>query len=69
MDKSNTIRYDIYYHLILIAKKVDMVRAIFKDVKQLKEQFASAPLTNEQMQKVLRSLHEGLVAGKHRFVQ
>ncbi|XP_065205728.1 eukaryotic translation initiation factor 3 subunit M [Planococcus citri] len=65
LDKSNPIRYDIYYHLILIAKRIDMVKSIFRDVKQLKEQFAKAPLSNEQMQRLLRSLHEGLVAGRH----
>ena len=46
-----------------------MVKSIFKDVKQLKEQFASAPLSNEQMQKLLRTLHDALVAGKHRYAQ
>lgn len=44
-----------------------MVRSIFRDVKQLKEQFASAPVTNEQMQKLYRQLHEALVSGKHRY--
>lgn len=67
LDKTNTIRYDVYHYLILIAKRVDMVRSIFKDVKQLKEQFAATPLTNVQMQKLLRSLHDALVAGKHRY--
>lgn len=65
LDKKNPIRYHIYYHLVIIAQRVDMVRLIFKDVKQLKEHFSEIRLSDDQMQKLLRSLHDAL-RGKHR---
>lgn len=64
LDKKNPIRYHIYYHLVIIAQRVDMVRLIFKDVKQLKEHFSEIRLSDDQMQKLLRSLHDAL-RGKH----
>lgn len=66
VDKANPIRYHIYYNLVIIAQSVDIIRLTFKDVKQLKEQFASLSLTDEEMQKLLRSLHDALVRWKHR---
>ncbi|KAK7602229.1 hypothetical protein V9T40_009670 [Parthenolecanium corni] len=64
LEKKNPIRYHIYYHLVLIAQRVDMVRLIFKDVKQLKEHFSEIRLSDEQTQRLLRALHEAL-RGKH----
>ncbi|XKL66820.1 hypothetical protein PGB90_010240 [Kerria lacca] len=60
VNKKNIIRYQIYWHLIVVAERIDMVCSIFKSVKKLKEQFASTPLTDEQMQKLLRLLHDAL---------
>jgi hypothetical protein len=38
--------------------------AIFTDVATVKSQFSAVPPSNEQMQKLLRLLHEVLLAGK-----
>ncbi|KAF6198025.1 hypothetical protein GE061_007770, partial [Apolygus lucorum] len=44
-----------------ISKETDQVRAVFPGLDELKKWLAGAPPTTEQMQKLLRSLHEGLV--------
>lgn len=64
LDEHCPIRYYVYYHLIQIAKQVEQVRAVFRGVDHLKQQFVSSPPTTEQMQKLLRLLHQVLVASK-----
>lgn len=68
LDEHSPMRYHVYYHLVQVAKQVDEVQAVFKDVDHLKQQFASCPPSNEQMQKLLRLLHEVLLGCKQRFV-
>lgn len=55
------MRYHVYYHLIQIAKQTDQVRAVFKDVEHLKQQFVLCPPSSEQLQKLYRLLHEVLI--------
>jgi translation initiation factor 3 subunit M len=64
LDEHSPMRYHVYYHLVQVAKQVDQVQAVFKDVDHLKQQFASCPPSNEQMQKLLRLLHEVLLGCK-----
>ncbi|XP_069680401.1 eukaryotic translation initiation factor 3 subunit M [Periplaneta americana] len=64
LDEHSPMRYHVYYHLVQVAKQVDQVRAVFKDVDHLKQQFAACPPSNEQMQKLLRLLHEVLLGCK-----
>ncbi|XP_054262040.1 eukaryotic translation initiation factor 3 subunit M-like [Macrosteles quadrilineatus] len=64
LDKRSPMRYQVYYHLVQIASKVDQVRAVFKDVDTLKQQLVLCQPSNEQMQKLLRLLHEVLLASK-----
>ncbi|XP_018054368.1 PREDICTED: eukaryotic translation initiation factor 3 subunit M isoform X2 [Atta colombica] len=58
------MRYHVYYHLVQIARNVDQVKAVYSGIDQLKQQFASFPPSNEQMQKLLRLLHEVLLSCK-----
>ncbi|KZC09240.1 Eukaryotic translation initiation factor 3 subunit M [Dufourea novaeangliae] len=58
------MRYHVYYHIIQIARNVDQVKAVYGGIQQLKQQFASLPPSNEQMQKLLRLLHEVLLSCK-----
>lgn len=64
LDKKNRVRFVVYYNLVIVAQRVDMVLSIFKDVKSLKEQF-DFRCTNEMIQKLLRLLHDALVHNKH----
>ncbi|KAG8224945.1 hypothetical protein J437_LFUL006445 [Ladona fulva] len=62
IEERSPIRYHVYYHLVQVARQVDQVRAVFRDVDLLKQQFAACPPPNEQMQKLLRLLHEVLLS-------
>jgi len=64
LDERRPLRYQVYYHLIQIASKVDQVLAVFKNVQSLKQQFALSPPSNEQFQKLLRLLHQALLNSK-----
>lgn len=61
------MRYHIYYHLVQVAKQTDQVKAVYKDVENLKAQFALCPPSNEQMQKLYRLLHDVLLKGNQRY--
>lgn len=61
------MRYHVYYHLVQIARSVDQVKAVYGGIDQLKQQFASFPPSNEQMQKLLRLLHEVLLSCKQGY--
>nr|QBH73925.1 eukaryotic translation initiation factor 3 subunit M [Nicoletia phytophila] len=61
LDETSPMRYHVYYHLVQVAGHVDQVKAIFQNVENLKQQFSSCPPSNEQMQKLLRLLHEALL--------
>ncbi|KAJ8664492.1 hypothetical protein QAD02_006154 [Eretmocerus hayati] len=58
------MRYHVNYHLVQIARNVDQIKAVYNGVEQLKQQFATCPPANEQMQKLLRLLHEVLLSCK-----
>ncbi|XP_014244346.1 eukaryotic translation initiation factor 3 subunit M-like [Cimex lectularius] len=62
LDERSPMRYHVYYHLVQIAKQVDMVKAIFTSIDELKQQLMACPPTTEQMQKLLRLLHEVLLS-------
>lgn len=62
------MRYHVYYHLVQIARNVDQVKAVYNGVDQLKQQFATCPPANEQMQKLLRLLHEVLLGCKQGYI-
>ena len=58
------MRFHVYYTLVQLAGKTEQTGAIFTDVESVKSQFAATPPSNEQMQKLLRLLHEVLLTGK-----
>lgn len=62
LHERSPMRYHVYYHLVQVAKQTDQVRAVFRDVDNLKQQFQKCPPSIEQMQKLYRLLHEVLLA-------
>lgn len=64
VDEHSPMRYHVYYHLLQLAKQVDYVRFVYKDMEHLRAQFQACPPSNEQMQKLLRLLHEVLLECK-----
>lgn len=64
LEEKSPMRYHVYYNLVQIARNVDQVKAVYSGVEHLKEQFKAFPPNNEQMQKLLRLLHEILLSCK-----
>ena len=66
LPEASPMRFQVYFHLVQLAGKVDEVDLVYSDIKTLKGQFASNPPSNEQMQKLLRVLNEVLLNAKKR---
>lgn len=64
LEETSPMRFHVYYTLVQLAGKTEQTGAIFTDVESVKSQFAATPPSNEQMQKLLRLLHEVLLTGK-----
>ncbi|CAD6245337.1 GSCOCG00013655001-RA-CDS [Cotesia congregata] len=64
LEKKSPMRYHVYYHLVQVARNVNQMHAVYSGVEQLKDQFKAFPPNNEQMQKLLRLLHEILLSCK-----
>ncbi len=62
LDEASPMRFHVYYALVTLAGKTQRIDAVYKDMDNLKSQFAGCPLNNEQMQKLLKLLHEVLLA-------
>lgn len=58
------VRYSVYYHTVQIAKEIDQVKAIFPGLDTLKKWFSKTSVSTEQMQRLLRLLHEALLHSK-----
>lgn len=58
------MRFHVYYTLVVLAGKTEQTSAVFTDVETVKSQFSAVPPSNEQMQKLLRLLHEVLLSCK-----
>ncbi|ENN77130.1 eukaryotic translation initiation factor 3 subunit M [Dendroctonus ponderosae] len=61
LDERSAMRYPVYYHLLQIARQTDQIKSIFQDIEKLKQQFKLCPLSNEELQKLYRLLHQVLV--------
>merc|ERR1719510_1343673 len=56
------MRFHVFYALVSLAGRTQQIDTVYKDMDYLKSQFDGCPLTNEQMQKLLKLLHEVLRA-------
>ena len=63
------MRYTVYHSLVQVAGQVEQIRSVFTDLEKMRTQLAPSKPNNEQMQKLLRSLHEALLNSRERFVQ
>jgi translation initiation factor 3 subunit M len=64
LNRAYSARYHVYYYLIRAAIQAEGENEIskyFKDLASLTEEFVECPPTVEQMQRLYRLLHEGLV--------
>ena len=64
LDESSPMRFHVYLSLVQLAGKTEQIGAIYTDIQSVKSQFAKCPPSTEQMQKLLRLLHEVLLTCK-----
>jgi len=63
LEESSPMRFHVYYYLVGLAGKTDQLGTVYKDMTQVRNQFVKQPPSNEQTQKLLKLLHEVLLAG------
>ena len=68
LEASSPMRYTVYHSLVQVAGQVEQIRSVFTDLEKMRTQLAASKPNNEQMQKLLRSLHEALLNSRERFV-
>lgn len=61
LEISSPMRYTVYHSLVQVAGQVEQIRSVFTDLEKMRTQLAPSKPNNEQMQKLLRSLHEALL--------
>ena len=60
LNEDSPMRFHVYHALVVLAGRTQQIDTVYKDMDALKSQFTGCPLTNEQMQKLLKLLHEVL---------
>ena len=64
LQESSPMRVHVYLYLVELAGKTDQIGTVYKDMDTLRSAFSSCPPSNEQMQKLLRLLHQTLLICK-----
>ena len=64
LDESSPMRFHVYSSLVQLAGRTGQIELVFKDVDAFKLQMTSNPPPNDQLQKLLRHLHEVLRTAK-----
>lgn len=59
------LRFDVYYNLVKVAAKTDMITSVFSDLNKVKSWLTDLNVPVPRVQKLLRLLHEALIEGKH----
>ena len=68
MDVTSTMRYHVYCHVIQAARTPEQIKSVFQDVDHLKSRFTANPPNNDQIQKLLRLLHDVLLKCNQRCI-
>lgn len=64
LNPNSPLRYDVYYNLVKVAMKTDMITAVFSDLNKLKSWLQDLNIPVSRIQKLLRLLHEALIENK-----
>ena len=64
LDESSAMRFHVYSSLVQLAGRTGQIELVFKDVDAFRLQMTSNPPPNDQLQKLLRHLHEVLRTAK-----
>lgn len=68
LDPVSSTRYTVYHTLVKVAGQVEQIKTVFTDLDKMRAQLGPCKPNNEQMQKLLRILHEALLNSRERFV-
>ncbi|XP_057366342.1 eukaryotic translation initiation factor 3 subunit M-like [Daphnia carinata] len=61
LDPVSSTRYTVYHTLVKVAGQVEQIKSVFTDLDKMRAQLGPCKPNNEQMQKLLRILHEALL--------
>ena len=61
LNEASPMRYHVYYFMVEVASKVGQIQSVFTNTQELKKTFSALPPTAEQLQKLYRLLHQGLL--------
>lgn len=61
LEEKSSVRFHVYYHLVQIAGQTDQITTVFSTIQHMKRQLGQAQPSPDQMQKLLRLLHEVLL--------
>jgi len=61
LEDNSTMRFHVYYYLVGVAGRTQMLNTVYKDMALTKNMFNKAPPSSEQMQQLYRLLHEMLL--------
>nr|CAG4637231.1 EOG090X0AJZ [Ceriodaphnia reticulata]SVE73101.1 EOG090X0AJZ [Ceriodaphnia reticulata] len=61
LDPVSSTRYTVYHTLVQVAGQVEQIKSVFADLDKMRAQLAPCKPSNDQMQKLLRILHEALL--------
>ena len=64
LDAFSPMRFHVYFYLVQLAGKNEQIEVVYKDMETLRSALSVCPPSNEQMQKLLRLLHEELLRCK-----
>ena len=66
LEPSSPMRYTVYHALVQVAGMVEQIKSVFTDLDKIRVQLAPCKPNNEQMQNLLRILHEALLNSRER---
>lgn len=66
LETNSPLRYTVYHALVQVAGQVDQIKSVFTDLEKMRTELAPCSPNNEQMQKLLRVLHEALLNCRER---
>ena len=69
LDVTSSTRYTVYHTLVQVAGQVEQIKSVFTDLDKMRAQLTPCKPNNEQMQKLLRILHEALLNSRERYKQ
>lgn len=64
LDDCSTLRFNVYYYMVKVAGVTGSVLAVFTDVDKMKRWMKQCDVSTDKLQRILRLLHEILLAGK-----